>query len=259
MNLPDFQVIYDLYLWCSTRGHFANNGTANQYLNSSLRSMIMGPTTGTLPVITATKKRSGSLRANGIIALCIICSILIIQGLFLLIQYETTPGDIGATPAAWPEDSFLAPSEELPTLVLFAHPRCPCTRATVGELDLLMTHSQGKVATHVMFFTPDNAPDDWSLTDLWQAAERIPGVVVHRDIDGIESQRFGAETSGFSVLYDLDNQLVFRGGITASRGHAGNNAGRAAIHSLLQGKSTDIVQCFVFGCSLLDPPSQHQK
>ncbi len=54
-----------------------------------------------------------------------------------------------------------------------------------------------------------------------------------RDDDGAEAKRFGAETSGQTLLYDERGTLAFSGGITGSRGHAGDNAGRASLLALI--------------------------
>jgi hypothetical protein len=45
------------------------------------------------------------------------------------------------------------------------------------------------------------------------------------DPDGEEAQRFGAATSGHVLLFDPAGELRFSGGITASRGHVGDNDG----------------------------------
>jgi len=76
-----------------------------------------------------------------------------------------------------------------------------------------------------------------------------------RDDDGVEAARFGAATSGQVILYDRDGRLLFSGGITASRGHAGDNDGRDAIVSLLGGGRGTRHSSPVFGCSLLEPSS----
>src|SRR5207248_10565652 len=122
------------------------------------------------------------------------------------------------------------------TLVMFAHPRCPCTRASIEELNRLLARCQGKLATRVLFFQPSNYPPEWSRGSLWKSAEAIPGVIAQRDLDGLEARRFGAETSGFVVLYSASGHLLFRGGITGSRGHAGDNTGMEAIISLVNGE-----------------------
>jgi hypothetical protein len=46
--------------------------------------------------------------------------------------------------------------------------------------------------------------------------------------------------------------LLFSGGITESRGHAGANAGENAIVSLVNTHAAERTKTFVFGCSLVD-------
>jgi len=71
-----------------------------------------------------------------------------------------------------------------------------------------------------------------------------------RDDDGLEATRFGVITSGQTVLYDPSGALLFSGGITGARGHAGDNAGRASLVSLLNQGKTDLSSTSVFGCPL---------
>jgi hypothetical protein len=89
-------------------------------------------------------------------------------------------------------------------------------------------------------------------------------VTVVRDDDGREARRFGVEASGETLLYDADGSLLFSGGITAARGHAGDNAGRTELVSLLNhepSSRTNIVDrtgshrdaTSVFGCPLFGP------
>jgi hypothetical protein len=137
------------------------------------------------------------------------------------------------------------------TLVLFAHPQCPCTRATLEELNRLLAQCRGQVTAHVFFFKPDHAAADWTRTDLWRTASAMPGVMVHEDFNNTLAQKLGAETSGFVVLYDRQGRLLFKGGITGSRGHAGDNAGESTIVSLLAGQTATLKQTPVYGCSLL--------
>jgi hypothetical protein len=115
------------------------------------------------------------------------------------------------------------------------------------------------VDAHVLFYQPDGFTDEWAQTDLWQSAAAIPGVTVSRDESGIEARRFQAETSGQILLYDTGGRLLFSGGITASRGHSGDNAGRRAIVSLLTEGAAERDQTLVFGCSLFDQQCTDQK
>ena len=113
-----------------------------------------------------------------------------------------------------------------PTLVLLAHPQCSCTRATLEELGEVLARAEHRPKTYVVFLKPSSFANGWEMTDLWQTAARLPDVTVVRDDDGREASRFGAATSGQTLLYDTRGALLFSGGITGARGHAGDNAGR---------------------------------
>jgi hypothetical protein len=133
---------------------------------------------------------------------------------------------------------------------MFLHPQCPCSRATVEELALLMAHCHGRLAAHVFVLKPQEMTTDWSHTDLWRSAERIPGVSVHLDDNGREAQLFGAQTSGDTELFDHTGRLLFHGGITAARGHSGDNAGRDAVEAYVLGQPVTLTSAPVFGCAL---------
>ena len=132
-------------------------------------------------------------------------------------RYDNTPGSAGQAPAGWPAASRIQRTPGQATLVMVAHPKCPCTRATLEELTALMAQSTGKVTAHVLFFKPADAGDEWAQTALWRTAAAIPGVTVSADAGGVEAKRFGGETSGDTFLYNADGRLAFHGGITAAR------------------------------------------
>lgn len=203
-------------------------------------------------------KRWRSRMSGKVILLSAFWLAAICAGSFVLLGYQNKAGETNAAPTGWPAQSKLLRSANLPTLLLFAHPRCPCTRATVGELALLLARCSGKVDTVVIFTKPADVDDNWVETDLWRSAETIPGVTVRRDDSGIEARRFGAVTSGDAMLYDRDGKLLFHGGITDGRGHAGDNEGRSAIVSLLEGKPGHTSTTHVFGCRLFDDHSVQQ-
>ena len=173
-------------------------------------------------------------------------------GFWLIWSYQNTPGTASVPPSRWPANSQIQRSSSIPTLVMIAHPRCSCTRASIGELALLMAHCQGRVSAYVLFLKPRDFPEGWERTDLWDSAARIPGVSVVSDDGGLESGRFNAETSGATVLYDADGSLLFSGGITESRGHSGDNEGRSAIVALLNREPSGLTKTKVFGCSIVD-------
>jgi hypothetical protein len=173
-----------------------------------------------------------------------------VSGLWVLWIYDNTPGMAATTPARWPADTSIARSLEQPTLVLLAHPQCSCTRASLGELAEVLGRARSAPKTYVVFLKPSSFGDDWEKTDLWRTASALPNVTLVRDDDGHEARHFGAVTSGQTLLYDAEGELLFSGGITGARGHAGDNAGRAALLALLDRKEPSRTSTSVFGCSL---------
>jgi hypothetical protein len=173
-------------------------------------------------------------------------------GLAMLWNYQNSSGAAGASPPQWPTNSRVEMATGRATLVMVAHPHCPCTRASIGELALLMARCQGRVSAYVLFFRPASVVDGWEKTDLWASAGSIPGVTVLSDEDGVEARRFNAFTSGATMLYCSSGLLLFSGGITSSRGHSGDNEGRSAIVALVTGEAAEPKETPVFGCSLLD-------
>ena len=167
-----------------------------------------------------------------------------------LLKYETTPGSRGFVSSNWPTVSIMPRQTDKPTLLMLAHPHCPCTRASIGELAQVMAHAAGKVNAFVLFVKPPGAGADWDDTDLRRSAAAIPGVTVLTDENGTEAARFGGETSGHTLVFDRAGTLVFSGGITGSRGHAGDNAGESAVLAALSGDMVARSRTPVFGCSL---------
>ncbi len=88
-------------------------------------------------------------------------------------------------------------------------------------------------------------------TDLWRSAAAIPGAKVISDPDGAEARRFHVTTSGHTLVYGRTGDLLFSGGITASRGHQGDNDGHAAIVSLWNGEHVESRDLPVYGCPIV--------
>jgi len=180
-------------------------------------------------------------------------------GLRTLLAYESTPGTIGAVPRQWPSTSQIERLTDRPTLVMLVHPRYPCTRASVAELAQLMARMQGKVDAYVLFLKPRQSGIEWDDTDLRRSAAAIPSVRILSDVDGVEARRFGAETSGHTLLFDLDGRLLFSGGITEFRGHAADNTGERSIESLVNGRTPARTATSVFGCALVKRSQEGDK
>jgi hypothetical protein len=197
-----------------------------------------------------TKLRKQALIA-GVVALWVPA---VAFGVNVLWKYSTTPGRPATPPADWPGNLPIEQPMGRAALVMFVHPQCPCSRASLGELALIMAHAGGQLEADVFFYLPAGEASAWARTDLWATAREIPGVHVFEDRQAEVAQSFGAFTSGQTLLYNRDGHLLFKGGITAFRGHSGDNAGRIAILALLQNEAprTNIVPVAtpVLGCSL---------
>ncbi|MFN7130842.1 MAG: RedB protein [Myxococcales bacterium] len=167
---------------------------------------------------------------------------------YALADYKNTPGRAALAPEGWPQESALSREPGLPTLLVVAHPRCPCTRATLTELAKIMERARGRVTAHVLFVQHGEA--DPTGTELWEKASAIPGVRVSLDRGGVEAGRFDAATSGQTVLYAASGARLFKGGITGSRGHEGDNAGSQAVLAQLLGAAAAAPDTDVYGCSL---------
>jgi hypothetical protein len=171
-------------------------------------------------------------------------------GMRVLFKYETTPGSVGPVVTHWPAASIVPRPTGKPTLLMLAHPHCPCTRASIAELAQIMAHAHDQANAYVLFIKPEDAGTDWDDTDLRRSAAAIPGVTVLTDENGIEAARFGGQTSGHTLVFDRNGALVFSGGITASRGHIGPNAGESAVLAALKEEPLDRTQTPVFGCPI---------
>ena len=175
-------------------------------------------------------------------------------GLWMLWAYDNEPGVAATAVDAWPATSGLTRDTARATLVMLAHPHCTCTRASLGELAEILARTRVHPKTYVVFLKPRGFADGWEQTDLWRTAAALPDVTVVTDHDGTAAERFGAVTSGQTFLYDARGALLFSGGITGARAHAGDNAGRAAVLRLLASQEpAQSTWTRVFGCSLFGP------
>ena len=177
--------------------------------------------------------------------------VLVIVGFVVVVSHDSAPGAPATAPARWPAEVALPVIPGTPTLVMLAHPRCPCTNASVHELARFLASATRRPTTYVLFIRPPGSPADFAQSELWQAAARIPGVTARVDADGALASRFGAATSGTVLLYDGAGQLRFNGGITSSRAHEGDNAGEDALMAALA-DATPLAGASVYGCELFE-------
>jgi hypothetical protein len=175
-------------------------------------------------------------------------SLAVMAGIGSLMRFETTPGAFAEPPARWPAGATIARDDAKPTLLLFLHPRCTCSAATLTVLESVLARTNAAPTVHVFWLQPAGADANWRDTDIVRSVDGMPAILQHDD-DGTESQRFGARTSGHTMLYGIDGTLRFAGGITGARARADDNAGRQRLVAALAGGPGQIA-ADVFGCPL---------
>jgi hypothetical protein len=162
------------------------------------------------------------------------------SGILVYHAYATTPRTFNAPPSRWPAASHLPAPREMHVL-MFVHPGCPCTRASLRELEDAVRAQPSPPAVTIVLAEPGD--------EIATLVRRIPRAQMIAD-DGTEALRFEATTSGFTLVYDADGALAFAGGITGSRGHVGANVGAASLRAVLAGHRPETTRHAVFGCSL---------
>lgn len=173
-------------------------------------------------------------------------------GVWAFAAREFVPSASGDPRGEWPADTALHRPSRGFTLVVALHPECPCSLATVGELATIMEHCRGQLQTRVLCVAYPDLPEPVEDSQLWQRAAHIDGVSLSRDTDGVESRRFSALTSGEVRLYSPEGKLLFHGGITSGRGHAGANPGETAVLDFVLNRASARTpgSTPVFGCAL---------
>jgi hypothetical protein len=171
-------------------------------------------------------------------------------GWYQLFRFSATPGEQLAAPARLPVNRFTQSSS--PLLLVFVHPECSCTHATLGQLDRIL-HLQGRVnPVHVVLAV-------YQSRKLDRSSGRVtfnPEIWLHTpfsllvDTDGALAHRFGAATSGEIVLYAADGRLLFQGGITSERAQVGDSVTANALSNALLKGTLQAGRASVFGCPI---------
>lgn len=179
---------------------------------------------------------------------------LSILGIIILAGYQSDAGAQGVAPVKWPAKSSVSREngqKKDNTLLVFLHPQCPCSKATVHQLDLLLTKQNKKnTSAYAIFVIPKGLGSDFAQGDLYDQCRQIDGLKIVQDRDAIEANLFAARTSGQMYIYDKDGQLSFSGGITPGRGHEGDSLGLDRAKEILSTKAGQKTVCRTYGCAL---------
>ncbi|MEM6690639.1 MAG: hypothetical protein AAF664_14485 [Planctomycetota bacterium] len=222
-------------------------------LGSGLQQLLFSP------LVISPSCRTGM----GLKSLVGVWALVVASGMTWINRYGTTPGVTGDTPVMWPEEIPWVDQEQRAGLLMFAHPRCPCTRASLNELQRIT--DRAGIQADVIFWQPKNTQDetDWSDTSLIRQAKSLSNLRVHLDHGGRMTDRFDARTSGLCLVFEEYHGLLFRGGVTSSRGHEGVSDSHSLILKALANPSSPLFvgsesegsridEFPVFGCEI-DP------
>jgi hypothetical protein len=184
-----------------------------------------------------------------------VLGLVLIISLYKSFAFEFTPARRSGVSETWPQAADYQRGAR-GTLVVFLHPQCPCSRATLSQLDRLrLAASEHDVTFHAIFSgDPEMEQEPSSLV---KSARGLTGVATHLDSQSASARSFGALTSGEAYLYDAAGNLVYHGGLTPSRGHEGSCPSLDFLNGWLRDKPTSTAPALsgpVFGCELETDP-----
>jgi hypothetical protein len=183
---------------------------------------------------------------------------MIASGHIWLLRYSFAEGATSMAPHTIPASLGLPPRLARPQFLLALHPRCPCSRATLNELAKILTRAPHASDVTVLIYKPADEPDAWMDGPLLESCRRM-ACRICPDPDGRLAASLGRLTSGGVVLYDADGRLRYQGGITASRGHEGDNAGERGVIEILCGRQASQKSMPVFGCPVQSGPNLQNR
>lgn len=179
----------------------------------------------------------------------------LVVGTVLMLRHDFRNGGQPVSASErWPSGIPLPRQDGLATLVMAVHPCCPCTRASVDQLERLLLRSPRPVKATALVFAAPGLEEDRIGNELEQRIAAIPGLAIVADADGRIADALGLTTSGATALYDGDGRLRFLGGLTSARGSSVPGLGVEAVLAVLGGSGVPDRTMPVFGCSLREVP-----
>ncbi len=172
---------------------------------------------------------------------------LILASIYYMSNYMFKESVESQAPSVFPANNWVKLNTRKNNLVLFLHPHCPCSFATVNELKRVLARTD--VDLSVVFIDLDKSYD-LSRQELFKQVSQIKAAKIIIDKNNVMTKAFKVYTSGTILAYNKDGGLIFQGGITAGRGEEGDNLAKNKLVQSL--KCQKMSQAQVFGCSLLD-------
>lgn len=183
-------------------------------------------------------------------------ALAVASGFVALAQYDSVEGASGEAPTVWHDVAGLTRVEGEGLVVMAVHPRCPCTRASVVELERVIGGRGVRAVLLVATYEGVGLGAVDEAGPIVDLAERLGGFEIVEDAGGVIAASLGGLTSGSVVFYDASGRLRYRGGVTASRGHEGPSAGASMLTLALDGEADSVLQGPVYGCPLGVAPAR---
>ncbi len=161
-------------------------------------------------------------------------------------RWESTPGASGNAPTHIDLDR----KDSRWLLVMVAHTECPCTKASLANLQRILAQYPNQITCRILFCGPQAYAH--SPAKNISLAESIEGVSLEFISEQQAANQYGAATSGQVYLYSPERKLMYSGGITLGRNAEGDCAGVSAVGSLIETGGGDS-SLPVFGCALQTP------
>lgn len=190
-----------------------------------------------------------AVRAVAGVAACAAWIAIALFGWNSLLRHTYQPAGVEEGATNWP-DADRNPTSAAYTVVVFAHPLCPCTRATLNKLHESITRFPDDRRIEVIFATAGLDSADVADSFNVRTARRLEGVEVRFDETGEIVRRFGATVSGEVFAFDREGRRVFHGGITTGRGHEGDSTSQREFERRICGRASDAFSAPVYGCLL---------
>ena len=176
----------------------------------------------------------------------------VLESSIFLTSYQLRSDQPGVV-ASWPSASKIKRTHDSEHLLLFIHPKCVCSHATIDQLKQVLPLSPNDCQFSVAVYCPDGKSQSWLETRLADTIADLKPDEIRLAVDGYEAQQFGVTTSGHLLHFDNNGSLKFSGGITSSRGHRGDCIALKSLKKTLSRKSvhhSQLVTFPVFGCTI---------
>jgi hypothetical protein len=209
-----------------------------------------GGDAGAVPIFGNERSRLTAARPiTFCVAVAVAWCALLAAGWWQLLRYTYRPVAVADALPEWPRDTAIARPSGF-RIVMFVHPMCPCTAASIAELDNSLTRIPAEVSVTVVAVTAGLAAETLDSSRLVAELRALPRISLQFDATGAERQRFGAVVSGEVFAFQDDGRRVYHGGMTSGRGHVGESIGQQQLEALARGESATPCDAPVFGCLL---------